>query len=304
MTSQIPRYALYGDRAHSDELSLVHSQSLFSNIERQNWQIKPHRHNGLHQFVMLSSGEIDATIDGSKMRLVGPVVASIPTNCVHGFGYSPHARGRIITVTDTFLSAVVDTSPSPSAYNWLKAARVITVDDSSATNLPRLDQCLDRIELELRLLDAGAFDAIASAMKLFLIDLMRATQYAEPSGHKELDNYHRKIARQFQTLAARHYRDHWGISTYSDQIGVTSKQLSRICQNLFGQSPLAYLHDLLNREAQRRLIYTNASVTETCYDLGFKDPAYFSRFFRRLNNVSPKQFIESRRAGFIAAPSR
>ncbi|MCO4785390.1 MAG: helix-turn-helix domain-containing protein, partial [Marinomonas atlantica] len=38
------------------------------------------------------------------------------------------------------------------------------------------------------------------------------------------------------------------------------------------------------------LIYTQKSVEQIAYDLGFKDPGYFSRFFKRCENITPGQY--------------
>ncbi len=43
-------------------------------------------------------------------------------------------------------------------------------------------------------------------------------------------------------------------------------------------------------EAKRTLSYTNMTVAETAYYLGFADPAYFSRFFSKHAGQSPAAF--------------
>jgi hypothetical protein len=48
------------------------------------------------------------------------------------------------------------------------------------------------------------------------------------------------------------------------------------------------LYDCL--EAKRTLIYTSMTVTETAHELGFDDPAYFSRFFSERVGCSPASF--------------
>ena len=51
-------------------------------------------------------------------------------------------------------------------------------------------------------------------------------------------------------------------------------------------------------EAQRNLHYTEATAAQIGLDLGFQDPAYFSRFFKRLTGVTPRRYRrDSRRGG-------
>jgi AraC family transcriptional activator of pobA len=50
-------------------------------------------------------------------------------------------------------------------------------------------------------------------------------------------------------------------------------------------------------EARRRLVYAAGSVSSIAGELGFKDAAYFSRFFRRHSGVGPADFRRRRRGG-------
>jgi AraC family 4-hydroxyphenylacetate 3-monooxygenase operon regulatory protein len=52
----------------------------------------------------------------------------------------------------------------------------------------------------------------------------------------------------------------------------------------------------LMQEARRLLLYTGGSANEICYRLGFKDPAYFSRFFQRHAQMTPGEYRQ-RQAG-------
>jgi AraC family transcriptional activator of pobA len=50
-------------------------------------------------------------------------------------------------------------------------------------------------------------------------------------------------------------------------------------------------------EAQRHLIYTSATIEMVAYELGFGDPGYFCRFFRRRTGMTPSEFRRERQAG-------
>jgi AraC family transcriptional activator of pobA len=52
------------------------------------------------------------------------------------------------------------------------------------------------------------------------------------------------------------------------------------------------IRERLLLEAKRLLVYTSMKVSEIAYALNFEDPAYFSRFFRRLVDRAPGDFRE------------
>ena len=52
------------------------------------------------------------------------------------------------------------------------------------------------------------------------------------------------------------------------------------------------VYERLMQEAKRLLLFTASTVNEICYQLGFKDPAYFSRFFLRYAQMTPEEAKE------------
>ena len=65
---------------------------------------------------------------------------------------------------------------------------------------------------------------------------------------------------------------------------------SIICRAVADASPQQILHARLLVEAKRQLLYTVRASSTIAYALGFKDPAYFSRFFKRATGKTPKAF--------------
>ena len=57
-----------------------------------------------------------------------------------------------------------------------------------------------------------------------------------------------------------------------------------------GYNALRLIHNRLAREACRRLVHVAAPVSRLAFELGFDDPAYFCRFFKRHTGVSPREY--------------
>ncbi len=70
-------------------------------------------------------------------------------------------------------------------------------------------------------------------------------------------------------------------------LGVTSDKLHAHCQREKGCGPRAMIHERLVREACTRLQQLDLPVEQIGYGLGFRDPAYFNRFFRKYRGASP-----------------
>jgi AraC family transcriptional activator of pobA len=93
-----------------------------------------------------------------------------------------------------------------------------------------------------------------------------------------------------------HYQEHWDIAEYAQALTMTLPTLNRLCRQFSGKGALDLIQDRLLLAARRHLIYTDASVEAIAFGLGFQDPAYFSRFFKRRAGVAPGQFRLARQA--------
>ncbi len=102
---------------------------------------------------------------------------------------------------------------------------------------------------------------------------------------------------RFVVLVEAHHREHWPVSRYADHLGLTPERLNRLTRAQTGQGALQLIHERLVREACRRLTYIAAPVSKLAFELGFDDPAYFCRFFKRLTGRSPRAYRRDAAAG-------
>lgn len=95
---------------------------------------------------------------------------------------------------------------------------------------------------------------------------------------------------EFIELINRDFRDIRDVETYASRIHISSKQLNRICKEITGQTAARILEARIHLEASRLLHYTSRSVKEISYELGFGEPSYFIKFYRRISKQTPHQY--------------
>lgn len=76
------------------------------------------------------------------------------------------------------------------------------------------------------------------------------------------------------------------------QLNLSPKYLSDLLKQETGKTALDLIHLHIVAEAKNMLIEGNRSVTEIAYELGFENPPYFSRLFKKEVGVSPTKFVE------------
>ncbi len=89
------------------------------------------------------------------------------------------------------------------------------------------------------------------------------------------------LVARFREKIESHLRMGLSIAQFAKALSVTPARLRAACLEVTGKPPARVLEDRLLLEAKRNLTYTNMTVAETAYYLGFSDPAYFSRFFSK-----------------------
>ncbi|CAL1520936.1 helix-turn-helix domain-containing protein [Chitinophaga sp. MM2321] len=95
---------------------------------------------------------------------------------------------------------------------------------------------------------------------------------------------------QLRRLLEGHYQSEHQVAFYANAFALTPKRLNEITKETTGRTVTELLHDRIVLESKRNLAFSHKSVKEICYELGFEDPAYFSRFFKNNTGISPQDF--------------
>lgn len=110
---------------------------------------------------------------------------------------------------------------------------------------------------------------------------------------KDLDNEHIEVVRKFNVLVDTHYKTKRKVSDYADLLYKSPKTLSNLFARYNQKSPQQIILERLALEAKRLIRFTNKQNQEIAYELGFNDPAHFSRFFKKMTDLSPTQYREN-----------
>lgn len=287
---QVTIYGLYGEAVPEDDLRFVHIEAISTRSHLYDWQIKPHAHQGMFQLLFLSGGSAKVRIDHELYNIAAPAVISIPGNTVHGFQFMPGSEGWVLTVGDTLLSSGRDPRSQALIRPLMVSPVLLSLSDSPKT-VSLISSMLDKIEGEFNLPEPGRGAMFDWMIQIILVEIGRRQQRLAPT-ETDQQKRHDQFQR-FRELLEQNYKAHWSVEDYADHLGMTAPRLNRLCRNMTGKTAGAVVQDRLTLEAQRLLIYTNATATMVAYEIGFRDPAYFSRFFRRRTGLSPVEYRQS-----------
>ena len=294
--TRVPTFALYGEPGQPGA-DVLHLESIASRSQRHLWEIDAHVHQGLHQVLWLQSGTARVALDAAQQDCSGPVVIVIPPGVVHAFRFSPHAQGCVLTLS---AGAVVqgDAQAAGQALRLLfDAPRVLAL--AGHADAGRMAAMFGLLADEFGVPGPAGSPVplwLARAVLWRLGELaLRLDQAAAPAARK-----HQALFTRFVVLVEAHHAAHWTVARYASRLGLTAERLNRLVRAEAGRSALDLVHDRLAREACRRLIYVAAPISQLAFELGFEDPAYFCRFFKRRLGCSPRAY---RQRGLVAVPA-
>jgi len=155
------------------------------------------------------------------------------------------------------------------------------------TAVRRVRARLAAMQRELAHYARDSVDLLRAQLHETLIVLAR--QYAAAHRVAPQRPTHRVVSR-FMELVERDSAHRHRIADYAAELAVTPGHLSVLCTQYAGQRAKRLLHNTLVSRARRMLLYSDESAARVGASLGFEDPSYFTRFFRRETGQTPKEF--------------
>ncbi|WP_286239283.1 4-hydroxyphenylacetate catabolism regulatory protein HpaA [Neptuniibacter halophilus] len=254
-----------------------------------------HHHDRFYQIHVILSGTVRVHLDETSYTVQGPMFFLTPPTVPHAFVTEENARGHVITARQQLvwelMGGMVPTGWGSNSFmnHPLCVALEPAGDKTAARVLHLLDLMADENDhssMEHRV-------ALRALLQLVLIHISRLADQSQPQQKTRKEDV--RIFHRFNELIEAHYKEHLTLSQYTKLISVTEARLNEICRRLAGLPSKRLIMDRLMQEARRLLTFSSAPITEISYQLGFKDPAYFARFFRRNAGVTAGQYRDSKK---------
>ncbi len=284
----VPRFFLYGEPPRAADERFVHIETIADRSRLYDWEIRAHTHRDLHQLLVILDGGGEMRAESATHLFEAPALLIVPAGVVHAFAFHKDTRGYVVTVAET---ALADLSRREPAFRALFDGAMPVDLTHSALEAHELEEAVVRLQREFQWAAPAHTTATEARLTTLLVGAVRATH--ELTGAAKAGGVlgpRAALVARFRQAVENNLRSGWSMNRYAKALGVTPAQLRAACLEVTGEPPTRILHDRLVLEAKRSLMYTTMTIAETGYDLGFSDPAYFSRFFSERVGCSPAAF--------------
>jgi AraC family transcriptional activator of pobA len=238
----------------------------------------PHRHD-YHELIWTRAGAGEHLVDGEPTPVEPGTIVLIGRGQVHTF-----QRGHDLDV------AVVRFGDELLSEGWLLGARGARVVAVPPPEEDRLASVVDALHAESRRpLDGRSVDLQRHLLAALLLWIERWYD-AGRTRQREADDAEVQLYRRFVQVLERDFARHHEATHYADELAVPPAALSKSLTHVTGKATKELVLERVMLEAARLLRFTDLTVGEVAFRVGYDDQLYFSRAFKRRFGEPPMAY--------------
>lgn len=278
------RYHLH--KAYPEKLQLaIYDLEEYRKISAEKASI-PHSHS-YYQIIWFFKAVSEHTIDFKTYPIKNQTIIFVPKDHIHAFddnfdikGYLIHFNESLFSHNDAdlFLKYCMFNSQENPCYD---------INNKVAVTI---NTYIDLIKKELsHKKEFGCEDLIRFALKSLLITLERIHRNEENTPLQFKSNYELKFAK-YKALIEENYHKGLLVNNYAELLHISTKTLTTITKSIANQSASQLITNRVILEAKRLLKFTSLQIGEIAFKIGFEDPSYFIKYFKRNTGISPNKY--------------
>ncbi len=266
-------------------------------VARNPQRLQPHYHEFFQIFLL--QGEAVVMHDFVELEARGITLVFLSPGQVHTARPAPGLSGTTISFTQTFFDGQ---APPPSRlFDYLF---FFPAEGRPWLNVPpgdpfRIVETFGEMQREFDAAQPGAAEILRAMLRILLVRTNRL--YGQVNPRKEASRA-AQLMRQFHLAVEQGFREMSSVAQYARLLGVTTNHLHDVVREQTGLAAGELIRQRRLLDAKRLLLHSDLSVSEIGYQLGFRDPSYFSRFFRRLTHGTPAEFRQEIREKYQSKP--
>ena len=224
-------------------------------------------------FIIQQQGNFSLELDFNTYLLRGPSVCFITPGQVHRYMGHKNSRGWLIFIDSEFIS-----NPFREIFDshlHTHQSIVVGKKDASFNIVPILQEALGQKSSPIQ------YKLIKSLTEALIGGLALKIAQSQTSGNIIGGQKYNLVIR-FKQLVMAEYKNLKAVSVYASSLSVTPPYLNEVVKKITGFPASHWINQEILLEGKRILYYTDLDVKQIAYELGYEDPAYFSRFFKKI----------------------
>lgn len=242
--------------------------------------------NALYCFFLIKEGNVEIDVNGlSKNLKRGDLICGIPGD-TWTWKSRENLNGVFIFFEAPFILASLKGGFSLEPISYMNSDSHYPFIRLTGKRLKKLSEladdmyeCLNEVPVFYDLIRTQLWQFIFLAEKEYIAN-----------GHEGRKQTSMNYVPVFINLVNNHFRISHDTTFYADKMNITSNYLNKIVKNALGTNAREFIINRIMSEAKLLLRLTETNISELAYKLGFKDPNYFIRCFKKSEGITPKEY--------------
>jgi AraC family transcriptional regulator, transcriptional activator of pobA len=235
--------------------------------------------------IWCTEGFLNIVVDGKELTLKAHDVLTITSGQYHYFKKFEQVKGFMLEFTYDFFckdDKDIELIFHNGLFCHFDLNEVISIPNPTV-----LDRHLHIIQEELVHKPYQYLISVHSRIELILVEINRAKVSRGDEIWKPDAVY-----LKFLEIVRANFADNYPLSILAQKLTTTELKLNELSKLHTGKTAQMVIYGLIISESKRLLLYENLSIKEVAFKLGFNDPFYFSNFFKKHTEISPKSYKE------------
>jgi AraC family transcriptional activator of pobA len=277
----------------------IGAELIVSHYETRRWALGSRTARPfIHLLCLHSGGAAEVYADGETIALSGPAIVWLPPGCAEYLDVFAGATADLLCLRSGAWHRYLPPSAEP-AYFALEGADGIMALAVGPDLVTTVSRSIAAIATEIATpARSGAGSIVSAELTLCVLRFWRL--FAGDSD-QEAEGSSTEMLSRFRRLLEERYHQQLRVADYAGLLGMTPDRLHALCSRELKRSPSALIQQRVVKEAAARLETSSATVKQIAFALGFKDTAYFNRFFSKHTGEAPgawrRRVSARRRAG-------
>jgi AraC family transcriptional activator of pobA len=257
----------------------------FEKLNRPTTFVWPHKHS-FYEILWIREGQSKHIVDDHELELSSDNIYFMSPGQVHRIETYSALKGHSIMFTEEFFILNFTNNEALDKLAFLRNS----YKNPHLTISPETRQLLEPVLLlmyqEFARADYSRL-ALSSLMFVLLNSLERVYETQKSSSNT---SGHIALMDKFRELLEVNYASQQPLSYYSSELCVTPHHLNTIIKKATGKTVSEVIRDRIMLEAKRMLVHTHTPIGQIAHQLGFNDFSYFSRLFKKYNQLTPDKY--------------
>lgn len=256
--------------------------------------LMPHLHD-FYSIFWIESGEATHATEFVEYSLKSDSILFVPPGLKHRMFMDQSVGGIYILFNEEFIRYNQKNHVPLKEYRLFNNPDFKSIINVIPETRAKLKNITDLIFDELHVPDSYSQDIVLNLLHLFLLESRRIFDQQNQAIIEKSSETPDSTIIQFKLLIENNYLTQKNVSSYAEMLNMNPSCLNEVAKRTTGITAGELIRNRVIDETKMLLYSSSKSGKEIAFELGFDDPAYFSRFFKKYTGTTLKEFRNNSR---------